>query len=128
MSGRIINLEAYDDPDPRPSRSQGGSEGGRALRAQLINRGIDRDVLAVLDTSLYIGRQSFTIFDTLGNDDFRSSSRSPGYSVVETNSRTRPSYSGDRVRQPGHTFEVALALHAETRQGMKGLEELYRIL
>jgi hypothetical protein len=87
MSGRIISLEAYDDPDRRSSQSQGASssaEGGRLLRTQLISRGIDRDVLAVLDTKFSIGRHSFTLFDTLGNDDFRSNSRGPGYSVVET--------------------------------------------
>ncbi|RFU77688.1 hypothetical protein TARUN_4547 [Trichoderma arundinaceum] len=87
MLGRIISLEAYDDPDRRSSRSQGGSSsagGGRALRTQLVNRGIDRDALAILDTKLSVGRQNFTVLDTIGDNGFRSSSRVPGYSVVET--------------------------------------------
>ncbi|KAH6603805.1 hypothetical protein Trco_007251 [Trichoderma cornu-damae] len=85
MSGRIINIEAYDDPDRRHSRSLGGSnssEGGRTLRAQLINHGIDRDVLTVLDARLAIG-QTLTVLDTLGDDGFRSNSTTPSYSVVK---------------------------------------------
>lgn len=86
MSGRVISIEAYDDPDQGSFRSQGASstERGRALRVQLINRGVDREVLVVLDTTLSVGRQAFTLLDTIGHASFRSSSRDPGYLVVET--------------------------------------------
>lgn len=88
MSGRIISIEAYDDPNRQGSgsQSQGGpsSESGRALRTQLISRGIDRDVLAVLDTRLSVGHQTLTLLDTIGNNGFRLGTGGPGYSVVET--------------------------------------------
>ncbi|KAL7944028.1 hypothetical protein V8C42DRAFT_95084 [Trichoderma barbatum] len=65
VPGRIISLEAYDDLNQRSSRKssrslEASTERGRALRAQLINRGIDRDVLAVLDITLSVGRQGYS--------------------------------------------------------------------